>query len=75
MQAKLIVPRPRQRGTTELHYAAYHNDPDAVRVQVQLGGPIDVHGWTPLHCSIDMAQAWGELVHRQIPLTKTASPR
>jgi ankyrin repeat protein len=60
---KLIVPRPGQRGMTELHYAAYCNDPDAVRAQVQLGGPIDVrddNGWTPLHWSIDMAQAWGE---------------
>jgi ankyrin repeat protein len=60
---KLIVPRPGQRGMTELHYAAYCNDPDAVRAQLQLGGPIDVrddNGWTPLHWSIDMAQAWGE---------------
>jgi ankyrin repeat protein len=60
---KLIVPRPGQRGMTELHYAAYCNDFDAVRAQVQLGGPIDVrddNGWTPLHWSIDMAQAWGE---------------
>ena len=60
---KLTVPRPGQLGMTELHYAAYCNDPDAVRAQLQLGGPIDVrddNGWTPLHWSIDMAQAWGE---------------
>ena len=48
---------------TELHYAAYCNDPDAVRAQLQLGVPVDVRddgGWSPLHWSIDMAQAWGQ---------------
>lgn len=48
---------------TELHYAAYCNDPDGVRAHLLLGVPIDVrdnNGWTPLHWSIDMAQAYGE---------------
>jgi ankyrin repeat protein len=60
---KLIVPTAGQRGMTELHYAACCNDLDAVRAQVQPGVPVDVRddgGWTPLHWSIEMAQAWGE---------------
>jgi uncharacterized protein len=59
----LITPQAGQRGMTELHYAAYRNDPDAVEVQLNRGLPVDVGddaGWTPLHWSIDMAQAWGE---------------
>ena len=46
-----------------MHYAAYCNDPDDVRAQLSLGVPVDIrddNGWTPLHWSIDMAQAWGE---------------
>jgi len=60
---KYIVPAIGQRGMTELHYAAYCNDPDDVRAQLALGVPVDIqdnNGWTPLHWSIDMAQAWGE---------------
>ena len=60
---ELIVPAAGQRGMTELHYAAYCNDPDDVRAQLSLGVPVDIrddNGWTPLHWSIDMAQAWGE---------------
>jgi ankyrin repeat protein len=48
---------------TELHYAAYCNDPEAVVAQLKRGLPVnagDDAGWTPLHWSIDMAQAWGE---------------
>jgi len=59
----LIVPAVGQGGMTELHYAAYCNDPDDVRAQLSLGVPADIrddNGWTPLHWSIDMAQAWGE---------------
>jgi ankyrin repeat protein len=58
-----VCPTAGERGMTELHYAAYLNDPDAVRKQLQLGVSVDVrddNGWTPLHWSIDMAQAWGE---------------
>lgn len=60
---KFISPIAGQRGMTELHYAAYRNDPDDVRAQLSLGVPVDIrdeHGWTPLHWSIDMAQAGGE---------------
>ena len=60
---KLIVPAIGQRGMTELHYAAYCNDPDDVRTQLSLGVPVDMrddNGWTALHWSIDMAQAWGD---------------
>jgi ankyrin repeat protein len=58
-----IVPTAGKRGMTSLHHAAYLNDPEAVRAELQRGIPVDVrddHGWTPLHWSIDMAQAWGE---------------
>jgi ankyrin repeat protein len=51
------------RGMTELHFAAYCNDADAVLVQLQSGFQVDVrddNGWTPLLWSIDMAQAWGD---------------
>lgn len=60
---QLIVPAAGQRGMTELHYAAYCNDPDGVRAHLLMGVPVDIrddNGWTPLHWSIDMAQAWGE---------------
>lgn len=60
---EFIVPAAGQRGMTELHYAAYRNDPDEVQAQLSLGVPVDIrddNGWTPLHWSIDMAQAWGE---------------
>lgn len=60
---KLDHPAAGQRGMTELHYAAYCNDPYAVRVQLQQGVSVDVrddNGWTPLHWSIDMAQAGGK---------------
>jgi len=58
-----IVPMAGKRGMTALHYAAYCNDPDAVREQLKSGVLVDVRddgGWTPLLWSIDMAQAWGE---------------
>ncbi|MBS1805967.1 MAG: ankyrin repeat domain-containing protein [Acidobacteria bacterium] len=60
---KYIVPAAGQRGMTELHYAAYCNDLDDVRTQLSMGVPVDMrddNGWTSLHWSIDMAQAWGE---------------
>jgi ankyrin repeat protein len=60
---RLIRPTSGQRGMTELHYAAYCNDPEAVRVQLQQDVLVDVrddNGWTPLHWSIDMAQAGGK---------------
>jgi ankyrin repeat protein len=58
-----IVPTAGKRGMTSLHRAAYLNDPDAVRAELQRGIAADARddgGWTPLHWSIDMAQAWGE---------------
>jgi len=63
IKPELIVPAAGEHGMTELHYAAYSNDPDEVRAQLQQGASVDVrddNGWTPLHWSIDMAQAWGE---------------
>ena len=59
----LIHPAAGQRGMTELHYASYCNDPDGVRAQLRMGVSADIrddNGWTPLHWSIDMSQAWGE---------------
>jgi 26S proteasome non-ATPase regulatory subunit 10 len=59
----LVRPTAGERGMAALHYAAYLNDPDAVRDQLNLGIAVDVrddNGWTPLHWSIDMAEAWGE---------------
>ena len=59
----LVTPTAGKRGMTELHYAAYCNDLDAVLEHLSSGTPVDVrddNGWTPLHCSIDMSQAWGE---------------
>ncbi len=59
----LIVPAAGQRGMTELHYAAYCNDADEIRAQLRMGVSADIkddNGWTPLHWSIDMSQAWGE---------------
>jgi ankyrin repeat protein len=58
-----VRPAPGERGMTDLHYAAYCNDPDAVLDQLVMGVPADIrddNGWTPLHWSIDMAQAWGQ---------------
>jgi ankyrin repeat protein len=58
-----IVPTAGKYGMTTLHHAAYLNDPAAIRAELQRGIPVDVRdegGWTPLHWSIDMAQAWGE---------------
>ncbi len=58
-----ILPTAGKRGMTSLHHAAYSNDPDAVRAELQRGVSVDVRddgGWTPLHWSIDMAQARGE---------------
>ena len=63
IKPKYIVPTAGKRGMTALHHAAYLNDPDAVRAELQRDSPVDVRddgGWTPLHWSIDMAQAWGE---------------
>lgn len=59
----LITPTPGQRGMTELHYAAYCNDAHEVRAQLRKGALVDVrddNGWTPLHWSIDMAEACDE---------------
>ncbi len=59
----LITPRAGQCEMSELHYAAYLNDPDLIKAQLNRGHPIDARddaGRTPLHWSIDMAQAWGE---------------
>src|SRR5580704_16119289 len=59
----LVTPTAGQRGMTELHYAAYCNDADEVRAQLRRGAYVDVrddNGWTPLHWSIDMAQACDE---------------
>jgi 26S proteasome non-ATPase regulatory subunit 10 len=58
-----VCPAVGYRGMNELHYAAYLNDPVAVTEQLQLGVSVDSrddNGWTPLHWSIDMSQAWGE---------------
>jgi uncharacterized protein len=58
-----VEPTAGERGMTVLHHAAYCNNPDAVLEQLALGTPVDVRddgGWTPLHWSIDMSQAWGE---------------
>lgn len=60
---------------TELHYAAYCNDTDEVRGQLRRGVYVDVrddNGWTPLHWSIDMAQAHGE-PEQAVALLLTAS--
>ena len=62
-KSTLVTPRPGRRGMTELHYAAYCNDADKVSSEIQNGASVDVrddNGWTALHWSIDMAQAWGE---------------
>jgi 26S proteasome non-ATPase regulatory subunit 10 len=59
----LIHPTAGERGMTELHHAAYRNDPEAVAAQLRLGVPVDVRddaGWTPLLWSVDMAEAWGD---------------
>lgn len=59
----LIAPSAGQRGMTELHYAAYCNDADATRAQLELGTSPDIrdeNGWTPLHWSVDMCQTGGE---------------
>ena len=56
-------PAASTHGMTELHEAAYRNDPTAVRKLLQMGILVDIQddaGWTPLHWSIDMAQATGE---------------
>jgi ankyrin repeat protein len=61
--AVLITPKPEQRGMSELHYAAYCNDPEAVKAELERGVHVDARddgGWTPLHWSIDMAEAWGD---------------
>jgi len=58
-----IVPSAGKRGMTPLHHVAYLNDADAVRTELERGAAVDArddNGWTPLHWSIDMAQAWGE---------------
>ena len=63
LKPEYVVPAAGKRGMTSLHDAAYLNDPDAVRAELRRGIPVDVRhdgGWTPLHWSIDMAQAWGE---------------
>jgi ankyrin repeat protein len=57
------VPTVGRRGMTALHHAAYCNDVEATRAELQSGAPVDVqddNGWTPLHWSIDMASAWGD---------------
>lgn len=60
---RYIVPTAGQRGMTALHHAAYLNDVDAVRAELKRGTSADAPddgGWTPLHWSIDMAEAWGD---------------
>jgi ankyrin repeat protein len=45
---------------TDLHHAAYCNDPDEVRAQLLKHANVharDDNGWSPLHWSIDMAQS------------------
>ena len=52
MKATPVTPAAGQRGMTALHYAAYSNDPDSVRVQLQRGVAIDVRdesGWATEH--------------------------
>lgn len=61
-KAIYIEPAEGVIGMNALHAAAYWNDPDAVRAALQRGMAVDAgddHGWTPLHWSIDMSQAWG----------------
>jgi len=56
----LITPTAGERGMTDLHYAAYCNEPEDIRAELKAGSAIDVrdaNGWTPLHWSIDMAQS------------------
>lgn len=63
MRPEYIVPAAGARGMTALHEAAYYNDPGAVRQLLEAGESVDARddaGWTPLHWSIDMSQAWGE---------------
>ncbi len=48
---------------TGLHFAAYSNDIDEVRLQWATGIAVDArsdNGWTPLLWSIDMSQVWGQ---------------
>ena len=57
---KLIHPTAYERGMTELHFAAYCNDAEQVASLLSIGAAVDArddNGWTPLHWSIDMAQA------------------
>lgn len=60
---KYWVPAAGKRGMTELHDAAYHNDPERVGELLATGCPVDPRddaGWTPMMWAVDMAQAWGE---------------
>lgn len=59
----LIRPAAGERGMSDLHFAAYLNDGEAVAALLGDGAEVDArdaNGWTALHWSIDMAQAWGE---------------
>jgi hypothetical protein len=59
----LIHPTAYERGMTELHFAAYGNDAERVASLLSMGAAADArddNGWTPLHWSIDMAQACGD---------------
>lgn len=62
MKPEYVVPTAGERGMTPLHHAAYLNDPQEVRDAIRSGVSVntrDDSGWTPLHWSIDMSQAWG----------------
>lgn len=57
---QLFSPGPGKRGMTELHYAAYCGDPDAVAEYLTHGMKVDSKddaGYTPLHWAVDMAMA------------------
>jgi ankyrin repeat protein len=52
-------PAAGERRMTELHFAAYCNDVDAVQEQLAAGAAVDArddNGWTPVHWSIDMSE-------------------
>ncbi len=59
----LIHPTAGERGMTDLHFAAYCNDAEAVASLLSSGAAVEARddsGWTSLHWSIDMAQAGGD---------------
>lgn len=60
---KLLSPRPGVRGMSDLQYAAYCGDLEAVRYWLTQGADVDAaddFGWTALHWNARMACSPGE---------------